>query len=68
VLVELRGNVRLCRVNVDCLVVCPSAAQRVTGQIPRSAPLPAECRPPVRQGGVTCDDGSMTSTEGEVTV
>jgi DNA-binding transcriptional ArsR family regulator len=69
VLVEQRGNVRLYRVNEHCLEVFPSAAELVMGQIPRSAPLPAECRPPTHQAGAMCGgNGSMATTEGEVTV
>lgn len=69
VLVEQRGNLRLYRVNEHCLEVFPSAAELVMGQIPRSAPLPTECRPPAHQPDATCgSNGSVTTTEGEVTV
>jgi DNA-binding transcriptional ArsR family regulator len=68
VLVERRGNVRLYRVNDHCLEVFPSAAELVMGRIPRSAPVPTECRPPSRPADATCNcNGSTTTKEREVT-
>jgi DNA-binding transcriptional ArsR family regulator len=67
VLVERRGNAGLYRVNERCLECFPSAAEVVTGQLPRYDPLPAVCAAPWQSDQLSpdlSDPTSLTATGG----